>query len=99
MNLVDRENKAVLALVEAMVGAISSNVRRVSLAIADDTILLQFVLLSESDNDREEIADIEFVFESLYEHSIQVSIEIVVTMKPLSEVMSLHRIVFAQRST
>ena len=98
MNRVKRENEAVLALLQAMLGSISSNFRRVSLSIVGETIQLQFVLARESEMDREEISDMTFVFESLYNRQIEVEMEIVVTTKPLSEIPSLHRVLIAHRS-
>ena len=76
MSQVERENQAVLALVQAMVGAISGNFRRVSLAIVDDATQLQFVLATEAEEDREEIADVAFLFESLHGHQVNVVVDI-----------------------
>ena len=98
MNPLEKENRAVLSLVQAMIGAISPNFRRVSLAIVDDKTHLQFVLHSESAEDREEISDIAFAFEALHEAQIDIALDIIVTIRPLLEVPSLHRVVFAQRS-
>ena len=99
MRSVDQENEAVLALIQAMIGAISTNFRRVSLSIAEDAIQLQFVLCTESPEDRAEISDVELVFESLFSRPIDVSLEIVIDTKPLSEIPALQRVVFARKSS
>ena len=98
MSQVERENQAVLALVQAMVGAVSRNFRRVSLAIVDDATQLQFVLATESEEDREEITDVAFLFESLHDHQVNVLVDVVVTPRPLFEIPSLPRVVFALRT-
>ena len=94
----EQENRAVLSLVQAMIGAISTNFRRVSLAIVDDTTHLQFVLHSDFEEDREAIADIVFAFESLHERRVDIAINVVITTQSLSVVPKLRRVVFAQRS-
>lgn len=99
MSQLDRENSFVLALVQAMIGAISQNFRRVSLVLMDDGVRLDFVLAQESEEDREEISDIEFEFEALLGTSTRVVTDVVVTTDELSETPSSGRVVFARRET
>ena len=61
-----KENEAVLHLVQAMLGVISPNFRAVSLQIdAYGVVQLYFVLENENKNDRDEIDDLITEFEAL----------------------------------
>lgn len=93
----DYENRLVLALVQAMIGAISQNFRRVSLEVMDDGVRLEFVLNQESEEDREEISDIGFEFEALQSTSIDVTIDVLVTTEELWKVPLSGRVVFGRR--
>lgn len=52
-------------LVQALLGAISPNFRRVALAFSEPTLELLFILEKESPTDREEIEDVVGEFDSL----------------------------------
>ena len=91
------ENTAVLHLVHAMIGSISSKFRRISLCADAHKIHIQFVLSEDLPEEREEISDILLVFESLYEREIEMETKIIVATQPLIEIPSHKRVVFAQR--
>lgn len=99
MSQLDRENSLVLALVQAMVGAVSQNFRRVSLHFMDDSVRLEFVLRHESKEDREEISDIEFEFEALLGSPANVVTDVLVTSEELEVIRPSARVVFARRET
>ncbi len=74
------ENSYALALVQAMLGAITPNFRSVSISEAtDDSLTMHFVLAEENAADREEIDDIQFEFQALQTRLIDVTTKIVVT--------------------
>jgi len=99
MSPLDQENSFVLALVQAMVGAISSNFRRVSLEPMSGGVRLQFVLGEDSEDDLEEISDIEFEFECLQDTAVMVDTSVIVSSVPLSDTPALRRVVFALRES
>ena len=53
------ENYQVISLVQALLGAISSNMAAISLCCVDEAVNLHFYLESDSAEDREEITEIE----------------------------------------
>lgn len=97
VSLLDRENRVVLALIQALVGAVSENVRRVSVGQCEDVVQVQFVLHHDSDDDLDEISDIEFEFEVLLDSSTDVAVEVVVSAEPLAGIPPAGRVVFARR--
>lgn len=99
MSQLDHENRLVLALVQAMIGAVSQNLRRVSVGFREDGVRLEFVLLQESEEDREEISDIEFEFEALLGTSTHVVTDVLVTTEELPKFPPPGRVVFARRET
>ena len=70
-------NRAIVSLTQAMMGAISSNFRMVALERFDDKWHAQYWLEAECDEDREEIADIDFELANFMEDA-PTSFEIVV---------------------
>ena len=67
MNKIEYENLQVIQLSQALLGAVSNNMRAVSINI-NEGIEVYFLLEYESPNDREEIEDIIFEFEALQEN-------------------------------
>ena len=61
----DEQNKIVAMFVQALLGAISSNFRRVAIGFEGRTWLLSFVLEREDAGDREEIEDVAGEFDGL----------------------------------
>ncbi len=92
------ENRQVLNLIQALLGAISPNFRAVSI-VAKTEIVLHFLLAEENGADREEIEDIEFNFVALQDHPITAKTEIVVSNKPLTENQLPGRVVFLRRES
>ncbi len=90
------ENRQVLNLVQAMLGAVSPNFRAVSIDCRND-IVLRFVLLVEDAGDREEIGDIEFEFLALQSNMISVDTEILVSAEPMENISLPGRRVFLRR--
>lgn len=97
MSNIEYENGIVIDLVTAMLGSISNNFRRVSVKVVEDGIRLEFVLQEESEEDREEISDIEFEFEALQETSIKVDIDVLVTTEDLGTLHRFGRAIFVRR--
>lgn len=67
-----RENRHVLDLVQALLGSISPNMRAVSLELLDDGVRIHVCLAQEDPDDREEIAEIAFEFEALQDRDITI---------------------------
>jgi len=59
------ENMITVMLLQALVGAVSANIRMITLSLEAPVWKLQFVLESESTEDREEIEDIAGEFDGL----------------------------------
>lgn len=91
------ENARVLDLVQAMLGAISPNMRAVSLECPDGKVHLHFLLAEESEADREEIDDILFEFEVLQERGIEIRSSVVVSYRPEARVEMPGRWVFSRK--
>ncbi|WP_169979132.1 hypothetical protein, partial [Tautonia rosea] len=91
------ENARVLDLVQAMFGAISPNMRAISLECVDGGVLLRFLLAEESEVDREEIDDILFEFEALQERAIEIRSSVVVSSRPEARVELPGRWVFGRK--
>ena len=65
------ENRYIVSMVSALYGAISSNLRAVTLSDATETaVTFHFLLGVESQEDRDEIEDIIFEFEALQNQAI-----------------------------
>ena len=73
------ENQQVLALVQAMLCAISPNMRAVSVQFVGRSIHLHFVLEHENASDREEIGSITTEFEALQERGVEVEVHVSVS--------------------
>ena len=72
-----------LTLMQSLLGVISPNFRIVWVTLIDDTVVVNFVLERESEEDAEEIDDLKTEFESLqmarieYEFNVVISEEII----------------------
>ncbi len=99
MTPLQRENGLVLSLVEAMLGGISSNFRRVGLKVENDIVKLQFILAEESALDREEIEEWLFVLESLQSGPIEIDAEVRIHAGDLQDLDLSTRAVFARRES
>ncbi|MCC7716703.1 hypothetical protein [Janthinobacterium lividum] len=86
-----------LRLVQALLGAISSNFRTVGLSHDGSSWLLIFVLAEDNAIDREEIEDIACEFEALQEASITYVIDVVVTKAPIDWPSESVRVVYRRR--
>lgn len=92
------ENTQVLNLVQAMVGAVSSNLRRVTLEVpSSGAVRLTFVVERDDPEDREEIQDIAFEFEALQTQGIDLDVVVIVDDRPSSEMRIPGRVVFARK--
>jgi hypothetical protein len=96
MRTLEEENRQVLCLVQALLGAVSANFRAVSICF-HDSIVIYFLLCEENVVDREEIEDIEFEFLAQQSQSINVSTEIEISNKPIDEIRLPGRLVFLRR--
>ena len=92
------ENTQVLNLVQAMVGSITPNLRRVTLEVgAPDFVKIRFVLEREDPVDREELEDIVFEFEALQEGNVEVDMDVIVDARPIHEMDLPGRVVFGRK--
>ncbi len=72
------ENALVVSLVQALLGAISGNVRAIGLVASNAGVTLRYLLADDRDEDREEIEDVAFEFESLQPRGIEIQTEVLV---------------------
>lgn len=93
----EESNAAVLALVQAMLGAISHNFRMVSIVSDGRVWTLNFVLDSESADDREEIEDIAAEFEALHDTGILLEVGVSICSDELPWPSAPSRVVFRRR--
>jgi len=92
------ENIQVLNLVQAMIGAVSPNLRRATVALSDsEKVKLTFVLELDKPIDREEIENITFEFEALQTKSTELEVEVVVDSRPFSDISVPGRVVYGRR--
>jgi hypothetical protein len=96
------QNKATVMLVQALLGAISPNFRRISLAFTEPVWQLLFVLENECLADREEIEDVAGEFDALLlglnAGSTNFDVKVVVSTEGLTVLdPSLWRVVFRRR--
>jgi hypothetical protein len=97
MSLVE-ENTQVLNLVQAMIGAVSPNFRRVTLEVSKPRVVhLRFLLEQDEFDDRDEIEDIGLTFEALQSSGIELYIDIIVDRRPLAELGMRGRVVFGRK--
>lgn len=82
------ENKVALDLVQAMLGAISSNIRSISYECVSKQVIVYFIFEQESHEDREEADDIIFEFEALQEGPIDIDHYVTVSVQPFQEGMT-----------
>ena len=94
--ILDRENKQVLNLVQALLGAITPNYRAVFINVTEGDISIKFVLEKDSSEDKEEIRDIVFEFEALQEKSLKVGCEVLISTSVL-ENMYAGRAVYMRK--
>ena len=97
MSSLERENRWVLDLVQAMVGAVSSNFRRVGIQLDNEAIRIQFILERDSAEDREEIEDILFEFEALQNGPVEVEASVLIHAGELQSVELYPRVVYGRR--
>ncbi len=76
------ENKVALDLVQAMLGAISPNVRAVSYECIAQKVIVYFVFKRDSTEDRDEAEDITFEFEALQQGPIDIEHQVTVSAQP-----------------
>jgi hypothetical protein len=97
MNLAT-ENKQVLNLVQAMIGFVTPNFRRVTLDVrANGALTLRFLLAHDDPRDREEIDDIEFEFEALQDSIVEVDVDILIDRRPIHEIELPGRLVYGRK--
>ena len=97
MNLTE-ENVQVLNLVQAMIGAITPNFRRVTLElIPSGTVCLRFVLERDELDDREELDDIVFEFEALQTRGVEIDMEVIVSTQPIEQINLPGTVVFGRK--
>ena len=93
----EEENRLVLDLVQAMIGAISDTFRRVTIEVGKERVLLRFLLEREDDIAREEIDDIAFEFEALQERDLNTEVVVMVDARPMADLALPGRVVFGRR--
>ncbi len=92
------ENAQVLNLVQALIGAISPNFRRVYLSTISENVKLSFIIEKDVKSDREEISDIVSEFEALQIKFVDIDFEIIVNSnKDLEFDFQDQRTVYARK--
>lgn len=92
------ENLHVLCLVQAMVGAVTPNLRRVALEVLGPRkVRLCFVLEREDPEDREEISDISFEFEALQPGGIDLDVNVLVDSRSIEQIELPARVVYGRK--
>lgn len=92
------ENQQVLFVVEALIGAVSWNWRRVALEVEAERVLrLWFLLEQDLLEDREEIEDVVFEVEAQEHPGWVVEFDIAVDSRPFEELRFPRRIVYSRR--
>jgi len=94
-----QENAQVLNLVQALMGAVSVNMRAISLEWEKKGGRLHFILERDDPEDREEIADIGFEFEALQAGPIKLELMVTVDDKELPVMTLPGRQVYRRRET
>ena len=91
------ENSQALRLIQALVGAVSKNFRRVTLEVEESRISLWFLLEHESSADREEIDDIVFEYEALQDGYVDIEVNVLVDQRDVADIDLPGRAVFGRR--
>lgn len=92
------ENTQVIHLVQAMVGGVTANLRRVTLEVPrPGAVHLRFVLERDDPDDREEIEDIVFEYEALQRTGIELDVDVIIDGRPVAELGLPGRVVFGRR--
>ena len=94
---VETWNRTTVALVQALVGAVSDNFRQVTLGHGGRHWELGFVLARESADDREEILDIACEFEALFDGPVDYELVIEVSAAEIPMPVPPARAVFRRR--
>jgi hypothetical protein len=90
-------NLVCMQLIEAMLGSISCNFRRVTLGHSGTHWHMEFVLAAESEADREAVSDIAVDFEALQDGPIDLVVDVHVTTALLEQPSWPTRILFKRR--
>lgn len=93
----NRENYFISTLVEAMLGAITPNIRAVALEVANEQVFLHVVLEHDSAVDREEIDDIVMKFEALQPNRIELEVDIRADAQSFDKIQIPGRLVYLRR--
>ncbi len=92
------ENLQVLNLVQAMIGAITPNLRRVTLELtSSESVCIRFVLEQDDRDIQEELDDVVFEFEALQVKNIKLDIRVIVDSRPIEELNLPGRVVFGRK--
>jgi hypothetical protein len=92
-------NQCTLALVQALLGAVSPNFRMVTLSHAGGTWRIHFVLEHESNSDSEEIEDVAAEFDALQSSPIRYEVETTVSAGTLAWPAAPTRVVFRRKDS
>jgi ribosome maturation factor RimP len=92
-------NRQTVILVQAMLGAISSNFRMVSIRNENGVWILRFYLEREDTDDIEEMDDIEFEFSALQDDDLEVRKEVIITDKDIDWPEHPTVVVYKRRET
>ncbi len=92
----NEQNSVVINLVQAMLGSVTPNWRAVFVKGDSRSVLVTFVLATESREDREQIEDVTFEFEALQPDN-DVAITVLVSGVPIETFADAGRMVFARK--
>lgn len=90
-------NFQVLMLVQALVGAVSSNFRMVTLLWGEDEWVLRFYLENNIEEDVEEIEDIVCQYTAYQDSSLRCRSELIIGRESLPGSLEVGRVVYRRR--
>jgi hypothetical protein len=76
------ENSQVLNLVQALLGAVTPNIRGVAIEFPEGMVRLHFVLGHENEDDRAEIEEVLFDFTALQSKNVDIDVVVSVSRRP-----------------
>lgn len=92
------ENRQCLHLMQALIGAVSPNMRRVTLEVLGPAhYALRFLLAEDDDEDRDEIEDVAFGFEALQSGPVEIETHVEVSRASITEIHLPGRVVYGRR--
>ena len=85
--ILDEENRQVLRLVQALVGSVSSNLRRVGVEVQEGPrIRISFLFEQDVPDPRDDVEEVMFAFEAQQEGYVDVDVSVLVDSRPIEQI-------------